>query len=175
MKPAPENRFAAKRRAAGTAPAAHLVHQSRYRHHLRRDRHLRDAHQLQLPVESGVFTLHRLDADGAHRSRPRRVLASFRNTQGAFHGLHSGGGRHRPIRRRLSGKPVARPAQRQFFTVHERKRARPDYPDRFGLHQCYAVFWNRGTLAELRNQAATEKARATAIEKQALQAQLQML
>ena len=160
MKPAPENRFAAKRRAAGTAPAAHLVHQSRYRHHLRRDRHLRDAHQLQLPVESGVFTLHRLDADGAHRSRPRRVLASFRNTQGAFHGLHSGGGRHRPIRRRLSGKPVAR----------------PDYPDRFGLHQCYAVFWNRGTLAELRNQeAATEKARATAIEKQALQAQLQML
>ncbi|AMP01117.1 histidine kinase-, DNA gyrase B-, and HSP90-like ATPase family protein [Collimonas arenae] len=36
-------------------------------------------------------------------------------------------------------------------------------------------FWNLSTLAELRNQAAIEKARATAIEKQALQAQLQML
>ncbi|AMP06250.1 sensor histidine kinase [Collimonas pratensis] len=36
-------------------------------------------------------------------------------------------------------------------------------------------FWNLSTLAELRNQAATERARAVAVEKQALQAQLQML
>ncbi|AEK60988.1 sensor histidine kinase [Collimonas fungivorans] len=36
-------------------------------------------------------------------------------------------------------------------------------------------FWNLSTLAELRNQAATEKARSVGIEKQALQAQLQML
>ncbi|MEO6919443.1 MAG: histidine kinase [Collimonas sp.] len=36
-------------------------------------------------------------------------------------------------------------------------------------------FWNQSTLAELRNQAATEKARSTAVEKQALQAQLQLL
>lgn len=36
-------------------------------------------------------------------------------------------------------------------------------------------FWNISTLAELRNQAATERARAVAVEKQALQAQLQML
>jgi signal transduction histidine kinase len=36
-------------------------------------------------------------------------------------------------------------------------------------------FWNLSTLAELRNQAALEKARTAAVEKQALQAQLQML
>ncbi|AIY42810.1 Autolysin sensor kinase [Collimonas arenae] len=36
-------------------------------------------------------------------------------------------------------------------------------------------FWNLSTLAELRNQAASERARAVAVEKQALQAQLQML
>ncbi|SFB09627.1 Histidine kinase [Collimonas sp. OK607] len=36
-------------------------------------------------------------------------------------------------------------------------------------------FWNLSTLAELRNQAAIERARTAAVEKQALQAQLQML
>ncbi|HWW08011.1 sensor histidine kinase [Collimonas sp.] len=36
-------------------------------------------------------------------------------------------------------------------------------------------FWNLSTLAELRNQAAIERARTVAVEKQALQAQLQML
>lgn len=36
-------------------------------------------------------------------------------------------------------------------------------------------FWNLSTLAELRNQAALERARTAAVEKQALQAQLQML
>ncbi|NEX60511.1 sensor histidine kinase [Noviherbaspirillum galbum] len=36
-------------------------------------------------------------------------------------------------------------------------------------------FWNRGTVALLRAQAEAEKARAASIEKQALQAQLQML
>jgi sensor histidine kinase YesM len=36
-------------------------------------------------------------------------------------------------------------------------------------------FWNLSTLAELRNQAAMERARTAAVEKQALQAQLQML